>query len=143
MADDDDVQRERDTQVRPVRHGPDRPDERPVEDHQRRAQMLVVRREDPLQRQVAEQQERELVVVEGHVATEPDEDRQRPEREEHRRPTDRRERPRDGGRARVGGRRVAWFGLGGHEHGVYGSRRESLAARMTPPGQEPVARQEL
>ena len=44
----------------------------------------------------------------------------------------------------IGGRRVAWFGLGGHEHGVYGSRRESLAGANDSAGvRSRDARQEL
>ena len=108
---DDDVEREGDREVRPVRPDADRPDQRPVEHDQRRAEVLVVRPEDAVDRQVAQQQEGELVVVEGHVAAEPDEQQDRAERDQERRPAERRQsladrapQRRDERGARFGGR---------------------------------------
>ena len=73
----DHVQEERHGEVRPVRHRPDRPDQHPVERDEGHAQVLVVRLEQSVERQVALEDERVLVVVEGHVLAEPDEHGQR------------------------------------------------------------------
>ena len=70
---DDDMERERHRQVRPVRRRPDRPEEHPIEQDEGRTEVLVVRLEQAVDRQVALEDERPFVVVEGHVASEPDE----------------------------------------------------------------------
>ncbi len=125
---DHEVEREGDRQVRPVRDGPDRPDQQPVEHDERRAQVLVVRREDALDGQVAQEQERVLVVVEGHVPAEPDEDRDRRHGQQDRRPRD--VGPASTGRSR-GRERGGGGGSGGRLcHGARSVRRHPGTARI-------------
>ena len=104
------------------------PTSSPVEHDERRAQVLVVRREDALDGQVAQEQERVLVVVEGHVAAEPDEDRDRRHGQQDRRPRD--VGPASTGRSR-GRERGGGGGSGGRLcHGARSVRRHPGTARI-------------